>query len=318
MKGWYIMENTLKQKTKKRDALRGYWARHWVLYAMLLPTIIFLFIFSYLPMGNIMIAFTENNVMRPVWELEWRGLENFMRAFDIRIFRNALRNTVMFSILDLIVGFPAPIILAILLNEIKFPRFKKVTQTITYMPFFLSWVIVGGLAFTLFSTHTGAVNNVIQNLGGQPIPFIESPWHWVVTNVLLSVWRTVGWNTIIYLAAITSISPELYEAAEIDGASRIRKMWHITLPGIRPTIITLFILTLGGILGADLARFMALSNSLVREFSMVIPMFIFEWGLGSMQFSLAAAIGILQSIFGMILLLSGNWFVKKLGGTGFW
>ena len=315
-----MMERVLEKRNKqqRRRARRGYWSRHWVLYMMLLPTIIFLLIFSYFPMINIFIAFTQNNVMRPVWELDFVGLDNFRQAFQLQPFRDALRNTIMFSMLDLIIGFPPPIFLAILLNEIKLPKFKKVTQTITYMPFFLSWVIVGGLATTLFSTNTGAVNNLIVNMGGEPIPFIESPNHWIITNVLLSIWRSVGWNTIIYLAAITSISPEMYEAAEIDGASRIRKMWHITLPGIRPTIITLFILTLGGILGADLARFMSLSNSLVRSVSVVIPVFVYEWGLQSMQFALAGAIGIFQSIFGMTLLLSGNWFVKKLGGNGFW
>ena len=324
------MENSIKQNksTQRREPnakrlavsskSQGYWSRHWALYAMLVPPIIFFLIFSYLPLINLWIAFTSNNVILPVWELPFVGLDNFERAFSLQPFRDAIRNTLMFSVLDLAVGFPAPIILALLLNELKFEKFKKVTQTITYMPHFLSWVIVGGLATTLFSTSSGAVNNIIRDLGGTAIPFIESPILWVITNVMLSVWRSVGWNTIIYLAAITNISPEFYEAAEIDGASRLRKMWHITLPGIRPVIVTLFVLTLGGILNADLSRFMAMDNSFVRSVSEVIPTFVFRWGLQSMQFSLAAAIGLFQSIIGMALLLSGNWFVKKLGGNGFW
>lgn len=311
-----MMENTLKQQ--KRSARRGYWSRHWVLYAMLVPTIIFLIIFNYIPMVNILIAFTENNIFLPVWELEFVGLANFRQAMDNQVFINAVLNTLLFSALDLLVGFPAPIILAILMNELKMPRFKKITQTISYMPHFISWIIIGGLSTALFSTHTGAINNFIVNRGGVAIPFIENSGHWIITNVLWNIWRSVGWGTIIYLAAITSISPELYEAAEMDGAARLRKMWHITLPGIRPTIITLFTLTLGGVLGADLARFLALENSFVRDVSMVIPTFIYEWGVQGMQFSLSAAIGIFQSIIGTILLLGANWFVKKLGGNGFW
>ena len=224
----------------------------------------------------------------------------------------------MFSALDLIIGFPAPIILALLLNELKMERFKKITQTISYMPHFLSWVIVGSMALRLFSSNNGAINNMLYSSFGMTIPFLEQEFHWIVTNVLLAIWRGIGWNTIIYLAAITSISPDLYEAAEIDGASRLRKMWHITLPGIRPVIITLLILTLGGIMGADLSRFMTLENSFVRGVSEVIPTFVFRWSIQGNQFALGAAIGIFQSIIGMILLLSGNWFVKKLGGNGFW
>lgn len=311
-----MMENILKQN--ERDRMRGYWSRHWALYAMLAPPIIFFFIFSYVPMINILIAFTTNNVMQPVWELPWVGLDNFTHAFSLQPFRDAIRNTIMFSALDLAVGFPAPIILALLLNELKMERFKKVTQTITYMPHFLSWIIVGGLAVSLFSTANGAVNNVIVRMGGEPIPFLNEPVHWVITNVLLSTWRSVGWNTIIYLAAITNVSPELYEAAEMDGASRFRKMWHVTLPGIRPVIVTLFTLTLGGILHADLGRFLAMENSFVMSVANVIPTFIYRWGLQSFQFSLTAAIGIFQSVIGMTLLLTGNWFVKKLGGNGFW
>ena len=321
------METTVKQSElfvekesweRRKSRLKGYWSRHWSLYVMLLPVIIFLFIFSYLPMINIMIAFTVNNVIQPVWTLDWVGLANFERAFSIPPFWDAIRNTIMYSFLDLIIAFPAPIILALLLNELKFERFKKITQTISYMPHFISWIIIAGMSRQLFLMDNGMINNVLGNIGIGPIPFLESSGHWIWTNVFLQVWRSVGWGTILYLAAITNVSPELYEAAEMDGASRLRKMWHITLPGIRPTIITLFILTIGGVMNADLQRYLALENSFVRGVSEVIPTFIFRWGLQSFQFSLAAAIGIFQGIIGMVLLLSGNWFVKKLGGNGFW
>ncbi|MCL1995044.1 MAG: ABC transporter permease subunit [Defluviitaleaceae bacterium] len=297
---------------------RAYMARNWSLYAMLTLPLLYFFIFSYLPMVNVQLAWRQNNVFASVWDVPWVGWDNFERAFSLSPFRDAIRNTLMFSFLDLAIGFPAPIVLALLLNELKMPRFKKVTQTISYMPFFLSWIIISGLAINLFSTSTGAINNIIVGWGGSTVPFLNSNTHWVFTNVFLNVWRTVGWSTIIYLAAITNVNPELYEAAEVDGASRLRKMWHVTLPGIRPVIVILFILTLGQIMGADLARFIAMENHLVRGVAEVIPTFTFRWGLQSMQFALAAAIGIFQSVIGMFLLLSANYAVRKLGGQGFW
>ncbi|MCL1988486.1 MAG: ABC transporter permease subunit [Firmicutes bacterium] len=304
--------------TAKKHSGNSYMARHWGLYAMLALPLIYFFIFSYVPMVNILIAFTQNNVLLPVWEVPFVGWANFQQAFTLSPFRDAVRNTLMFSALDLFVGFPAPIILALLLNELRMPLFKKITQTISYMPFFLSWIIVGGLATRLFSNNTGAVNNILTYMGFSTIPFLTSNVHWVLTNVFTAIWRTVGWNTIIYLAAITAVNPELYEAADMDGASRLRKMWHVTLPGIRPVIVILLVLTLGGIMGADLSRFLAMENLLVRTVSEVIPTFVFRWGLQSMQFSLAAAIGIFQSIIGTFLLLGSNWLAKKLGGNGFW
>jgi len=317
------MENTLEQKKNGRKAgyWHGYFSRHWTLYAMLLLPVVFIFIFRYTPMVHLVRAFARNNTIAPVTQLEWVGFDNFTHAFQLPQFRNAIRNTLLFSFLDLLVGFPAPIILALLLNELKFDRFKKITQTISYVPNFISWIIVGGLATALFSSHTGAVNGIIERLGGSPVLFLEENVNWVITNVLLSVWRSVGWSSIIYLAAITNISPELYEAAEIDGASRLRKMWHITLPGIRPTIIILFTLALGGILDAGLDRFVALENSFVRGprgVADVIPTFVWRWGIQNQQFALTTAIGLFQSFIGMFMLLSGNWVVRKLGGDGFW
>jgi len=303
---------------KKSSNFKSYMSRHWALYVMLLLPIAFFFIFSYVPMINIMIAFTQNNIRIPVWQVPWVGLDNFRWAFNNIQFINAVRNTIMFSVLDLVIGFPAPIILALLLNELKFRKFKRVTQTISYMPFFLSWIIIGGLATRLFSPTIGSVNNIIVRMGFEPVPFLNSSTHWVITNVVLSVWRHVGWNTIIYLAAITAVNPELYEAADMDGASRIRKMWHVTLPGIRPVIIILFILTIGQIMGADMARFLALENLLVRDVSTVLPIFVFRWGIEGMQYHRAAAVGLMSSLINLALLFGANLIARKLGGSGLW
>lgn len=321
----------LGQGVTRGSKMIGYWQRHWGLYAMLILPMTFFFIFSYLPMVNILIAFTRNNIFLPVFEViqrggpggtsGWVGMANFQHAFQHPQFMNAVRNTVMFSALDLLVGFPAPIILALLLNELKMERFKKITQTISYMPHFLSWVIIGGMAVRLFSAsgqNPGAINAIIYNMSGSRIPFLTEPVSWAIVNIAFAVWRSLGWNTIIYLAAITNISPELYEAADMDGASRIRKMWHVTLPGIRPVIVTLLILAIGGVMGADLARYEAMGNPLVHTVSNVIPTFIFRWALQGNNFSLGAAMGIFQSVIGMFLILSGNFIVKKLGGNAFW
>ena len=300
---------------------KSYWIRHWGLYAMLLLPIAFFVVFSYWPMINIMIAFMTNNIIIPVtqspWE-RWVGLANFRWAFNNIQFIQAVRNTVMFSALDFAFGFPAPIILALLLNELKFLKFKKITQTISYMPFFLSWIIVGGLMLNLLRTQTGALNIIIMRLGFEPIPFFTSSTHWVFTNVFTAIWRGLGFNTIIYLAAITAVNPELYEAADLDGASRLRKMWHVTLPGIRPVILTLVILTLGGIMGADMARFLAMENHLVRDVSTVLPIFVFRWGIEGAQYHRAAAVGLMASIINLIILFTANYISRKASGSGLW
>ena len=304
----------------RKSNIKSYWIRHWALYAMLLLPIAFFFIFSYMPMINILIAFKRNNIIAPIMEVDWVGLDNFRWLLNNQQFFDAIRNTIMFSVLDLAIGFPAPIILALLLNEIKFRKFKRVTQTISYMPFFLSWVIIGGLASRLLAPEAGAVNNILMNNFGleSPIPFLSNDTYWVFTNVLFAVWRSLGWNTIIYLAAITAVNPELYEAADMDGASRLRKMWHVTLPGIRPVIVILFILTIGQIMGADMARFLAMENNLVLHVSLVMPIFVFRWGIQGLQYHRAAAAGLVGSIINLMLLFGANLIAKKLGGRGLW
>jgi ABC-type polysaccharide transport system, permease component len=311
------MKKTVKNNHQK-GYWSGYWARHWILYAMLVLPIVFIFIFRYLPMVHLWRAFTPNNTILPVTQLPFIGLSNFREAFALRPFRTAIRNTLMFSGLDLLIGFPAPIILALLINELKFEKFKKITQSISYVPNFISWIIIGGLATTLLSSNAGAVNALIERWGFQSVTFLETEGSWVITNVLISVWRGVGWSSIIYLAAITNISPEFYEAAELDGASRLQKMWYITIPGISPVIATLFTLALGGVMSAELDRFVALENSFVRGVSEVISVFVWRWGLQSSQFAFATAVGLFQGIIGLTMLLLGNWFVKKIGGDGFW
>ena len=197
-------------------------------------------------------------------------------------------------------------------------KFKKTVQTIAYMPHFLSWVIIYGLALQLFAPSTGLINLLVQKLGGESIPFLNDGKTWVKTYIGLGIWQSFGWNSIIYLAAIAGISPELYEAASVDGAGRFQKMWHITLPGIRPTIVVLLIMALGNIIGSGFDRPFALQNNLVMEYAEVISTYVYKAGIKGLQFSLTTAIGLFQSVVNVIFLLAANWLSRKLGDRGIW
>ncbi|MBN1697243.1 MAG: sugar ABC transporter permease [Spirochaetales bacterium] len=285
---------------------------------MILPLTYFV-IFKYIPMTYIQVAFKKYTIIKSPWEMPWAdngGFEYFIKAFSNRDFLYALRNTIMLNLLDLVTGFPAPIMLALLLNELRIRWFKRVTQTIAYLPHFLSWIIIYGMAVQLLAPTSGLVNIVLNRMGIKSIPFLNDSTYWVGTYVFLGIWRDVGWNTIIYLAAITAINPELYEAASMDGAGRIKKMWHITLPGLRPTIVVLLILSLGRILGSEFDRPYALGNALVKDVSNVIATFVYTYGIRGLQFSLTTAVGMFQSVVCVIFLFIANGLAKRIGEQG--
>lgn len=311
----------IKTSSIKGAKFRYYMKRYWSLYLMLLIPMIYFIVFKYIPMNYIQIAFKKYSIVESVWEMDWadnHGFEYFIKAFSNRDFLYALRNTFLLNLLDLVVGFPAPIILALVLNELRFKKFKKFTQTIIYMPHFLSWIIISGLAKQLFAPSTGLVNIFFNNLGMESIPFLNDSVHWVWTYVFLGIWQTAGWNTIIYLAAITSINPELYEAASVDGAGRFKKMIHITLPGIRSTIVVLLILSLGRILGSEFDRPFALGNNLVNDVSNVISTFVYKYGIRGLQFSLTTAVGLFQSVVCVVFLVIADKVAKRFGERGIW
>jgi len=300
---------------------RYYIKRYWTLYLMLLVPILYFLLFRYTPMSYIQIAFKKYSIVQSVWDMKWagnHGFEYFIKAFSNRDFLYALRNTVVLNVLDLLVGFPAPIILALLLNELAFKKFKRFTQTVAYMPHFLSWIIIAGLAKQLLTPTNGLVNIVLNNMGIDSIPFLNDPHHWVFTYIILGVWQSIGWNTIIYLAAITGINPELYEAASVDGGNRFKKMWHITLPGLRPTIVILLIMSLGRILGSEFDRPFALGNNLVKGVSNTIAIFVYTYGIRGLQFSLSTAVGLFQSVICVIFLFTANAIARKSGERGVW
>ena len=298
-----------------------YMKRYWQLYALLALPLLYLLVFKYAPMVYIQIAFKKYSIVQSVWKMPLagnHGFEYFIKAFKNKDFLLALRNTLTLNLLDLVIGFPAPIIFALILNELCFKRFKKVVQTIAYMPHFLSWVIVYSLALQLFAPGEGLVNMMIEGLGGKSIPFLNDPTHWIATYIGVGVWQSFGWNSIVYLAAIAGINPELYEAAAVDGAGRFRKMWHITLPGIKPTIVVLLIMSLGNILGSGFDRPFAFQNNLVMKAADVISTYVYRTGIKGLQFSLTTAVGMFQSVVGVFFLLMANWLSRRLGERGIW
>ena len=314
-------ESELAVRSQKKKPFGPYIRRYWQLYALLALPLLYLIVFKYAPMIYIQIAFKKYKLNMSVWEMPLaknNGFEFFIKAFGSKDFRLALKNTIKLNLLDLIIGFPAPIIFALILNELPFPKFKKTIQTIAYMPHFLSWVIISSLALQLFAPGDGLVNVVIEKVTGQSFPFLNDPDCWVGTYIGVGVWQSFGWNSIVYLAAIAGINQELYEAADVDGAGRFRKMWNITLPSIRPTIVVLLIMNLGNILGGGFDRPFAMSNNLVLRASEVIATYVYKTGIKGLQFSLTTAVGLFQSVVGVFFLLMANWLSRKLGERGIW
>jgi len=293
-------------------------ARDWQLYLLLMFPVLMVIIFNYAAYPGLRMIFMDYKPAKGYDGSKWVGLQTFEKVFKDKDFHRALRNSITFNLLDLAVGFPMPIILALILNELRFPRFKKVAQTILYLPHFLSWVIVGSVAYQLFRPNTGIINVLLMDWGfiESGIPFLTEKWHWAVTYLLIGVWQSMGWGTIIYLAAITSISGELYEAAMIDGASRWQRMWHITLPGIKGTVVTLLIMNLGKVMNSNYERLDQFGNTQVKDFQYQLAIYIYDKGLASGKFSMATAVGLFQSVVGLILVLTADRVAKILGEDG--
>ena len=301
-------------KTSWKNAFK----RDWQLYLLVLFPLIMVFVFSYAAYPGLRMAFMDYKPARGYAGSEWVGMATFAKIFKDADFIRALRNSIIFNVLDLLVGFPMPIILALILNELRYPRFKKVSQTILYLPHFLSWAIIGSVALTMFKPSSGLVNIVLMALGviDEGIPFLNESMHWSVTYLLIGVWQSMGWGTILYLAAITGINGELYEAAMIDGANRWQRMWHITLPGIKSTVVTLLIMNLGRVMGSNLERLKAFENTQVKEVQYQLAVYIYNKGIGNGKFSMATAVGLFQSLIGLALVLISDRVAKKLGEDG--
>lgn len=299
---------------QKKGAL-FYLKRDWQLYALMLLPMAFIVVFKYLAYTGLSVSFLDYKVARGYAGSEFVGLEIFEKVFKHRDFGKAVFNTLLLNILDLIFSFPMPIILALMLNEIRVKWFKRTTQTLLYLPHFLSWVVIGATAYQMFTTGTGIINVLITNAGGTDIPFLQEDGWWLFTYVVIGIWQTMGWGTIIYLAAITNVNSELYEAAKVDGANRWQQCLHVTLPCIRSTIVVMLIMQLGKLMGGSFERVLALSNAKATEFTTTIPVLVYRW-FQSNNFSESTALGLFQSVIGLILVLVSDRVAKKLGEGG--
>ncbi len=287
-------------------------------YLLLIPGLIFLLIFKYTPMYGVVIAFQDFNIFEGISGSEWVGFEQFQKLIHSEEFAQVFTNTLLISVYKIVLLFPIPILIALILNEVRVMVFKRTIQTIIYLPHFLSWVIISGLFITILSPSGGLVNNVIQWFGGEPISFFMNNSYFRSVVVFTAGWKEVGWNAIVFIAAISGIDQEQYEAASIDGAGRIRKMLYISLPGILPTIVLMFILRLGNVLEAGTEQILTMYNPVVYQTGDVIGTFVYRIGLGKMDYSFSTAVGLFNSVVGFILVISGNYISKKLLNRGIW
>lgn len=299
-----------------RENLRLYKKHKWLL-LMLLPVMAWYVIFAYGPMYGIQLAFKDYNFAEGIWGSPWVGMKHFVYLFTSSPdFLNILKNTIVISFYHIIFGFPAPIILALLFNEIRVSIFKKVAQTISYLPHFLSWIVIGGILVTILSPTTGVVNHVLNLIGIDPIYFLGSETYFRFTLVLSGIWKEVGWGTIIYLAALAGIDQQMYEAATIDGANRWKQTIHITIPTIMPVISILLILRVGGVLDAGFDQILTLYSPAVYSVADVIDTYVYRIGLQNFQFSLTTAVGLFKNVVGLMLVLFANYIIKKMGQEG--
>ena len=296
---------------KQKFSLQLMWKQRYLL-LMSVPFVVWLIVFKYIPLWGWTMAFQDvkpKTMTLPVWERPFVGVDNFIKAFEDRIFGQTMINTIGLSVLGITLGTIMAILFALMLNEIRFIGFKKVTQTISYLPHFVSWVVIasiakmvlndGGMLDTLFGTRLGLMST-------------NSPLFWF-TVVLINIWKEVGWDAIVYLSAMAGIDQGLYEAAKVDGANRLQRIWHITLPGIKPTIVVLLIMGIGSALNVGMERQMLLSNGIVQDHAMVLSWFAYVRGIGNSNYGLGTAIGMFQSLVGIILLLIANKVAGWLG-----
>ncbi|MCZ8518569.1 MULTISPECIES: ABC transporter permease [Paenibacillus] len=293
------------------DVLRDKW-----LYFMLLPGVAYFIIFKYVPMYGVIMAFQDYKPHLGYADSPWVGLKHFRRFFAEPQFWTLFRNTVVLALYNLIFFFPVPIVLALMMNEVRRERFKRFVQTLVYIPHFVSWVVVVGIFYMLLTTENGVLNELLFYLFGEKVAFLLEP-EWFRTMIIAqSVWKEVGWGTIIFLAALAGVDLQLYEAARIDGAGRWRQLWHITLPAIRSTIIILLILRLGNFLDSGFEHIFLMLTPTNREVGEVFDTYVYIKGLAQAQYSYSAAVGLFKSLVGLVLVLGSNWLAKKFGQEG--
>lgn len=296
-------------------AAKGFWQQRY-LYLMSFPFLGLVLVFNYLPLWGWITAFQRYKPARSFWDQQWVGLQWFIEIAGDPAFWNALKNTFGMSLLSLMVGFTLPVLFAVLVNEVRLRWFKRLVQTVSYLPHFVSWVVVSGMVYMMLSTDGGVINSLLLALGllSEPVQFMAKPdWFWGIVTVA-DLWKELGWNAIIFLAAITAIDPQLYEAAKVDGAGKLRQIWHVTLPGIRNVFIVLLILSIGNLLSIGFEKQFLLGNPVVLEQSEVLDLYALRQGINQGRYSYGTAIGMLGSVVSLALLFTSNALFKKFSG----
>lgn len=315
---------TASTKPVKKPRSGGYWARlgknlirdKW-LYLLLLPGLVFFFIFKYIPMYDLRIAFMDYNPFDPS-KSQWVGFQQFTDLFTKPAFLKVFKNTIVISLWKMVIGFPIPIILALLMDEMRSIKFKKVSQTLLYLPYFISWVIMGGLIMNFLDPSTGIITAIIKAFTGQDMQVLTSKSAFVPMLVISDVYKGMGWGTIIYFAALSGVDPQLYEAASIDGAKRFKQLLHITIPAIMPTVIIMLILNCNNILNAGFDQIFMLYSAPVYDVADIIDTYVYRIGIKQTNYSFSTAAGMFKSVIALILIVSVNFAAKKSGNEGIW
>ncbi|GGG59951.1 ABC transporter permease [Paenibacillus radicis (ex Gao et al. 2016)] len=286
------------------------------LYLLILPGVIYFLLFKYVPMWGIIISFQDYSPYMGMWKSPWVGFEHFVTLFKNPDFFLIFRNTMVISLMNILFYFPMPIIIALMLNELRLKRYKRVIQSVIYLPHFLSWVIISGITFLLLSQSGGIINKLLVSFGFEPYNFLTNPGIFWQLLTVQSIWKETGWGTIIFLAAMAGIDPQLNEAAKIDGASRLRQIWHVTLPGIRHVVITLLILRLGSIMDVGFEQVFLMMNSAVTDVADVFETYVYRNGIQQGQFSYSTAVGLFTSVIGLLMVIGANKLAKRFGEEG--
>ena len=308
------MSKSVTRKKPNRTLVKM-WNYKWI-YLMLLPVMAYYIIFKYIPMYGVTIAFKDYNVFTGVLDSPWCGLEVFEKILKNKNFWEAIKNTLLLNVLTLLVSFPLTIIVSLMLNEVMSSKFKKITQSVLYLPHFISWVVVAGIATNLFSMQGGTVNHILNTLGIDSVPFLSNNAWWVFTYVICNVWKEIGWGTIIYLAALTGVDESLYEAAYLDGATKFQRLIYITLPSIKSVIVTMLILQISKMMTIGLDAPLLLGNKKVMGVSEVISTYTYRLGIERAKYSDSTAIGLFQSVINIIILFAADKFAKAIGEDG--
>lgn len=307
----------MKKKSKLGNQVRKDWYRNKTLYLLAVPVVLWYLLFCYKPMYGALIAFQDYRPARGIWGSEWVGMKHFIRFFDSYYFVRLMRNTLLLSFYSLLFGFPAPILLALLLNEVKNGKFKRIIQTVTYLPHFISLVVIVGLIKD-FCLTDGLLNDIIAAFGGERIPLLQQPSLYRPIYILSGIWQEVGWGSIIYLAALSGIDAQLYEAAAIDGAGKLRQAISITIPGLMPTIIMMLILRFGSLMGMGYEKTILLYNEATYETADIISSYVYRSGLLEQNWSYSTAIGLMNSVVNCILLITANAVSRKMTKSSLW